>query len=131
MVGKMLGIIGGAGVAATNKLNVLIEERFTKNGAYRDARHYTQYRTIEEETEILNKCGFHDISMVQSFTRERNTGLEWAGMSVMPLKVYHERQNCFVYQIIEKNSPVFAQNINLVEVDTPNDLQRASLPVLI
>jgi aspartate racemase len=38
-MGKMLGIIGGAGVAATNKLNILIEERFTKNGAYRDAHH--------------------------------------------------------------------------------------------
>lgn len=62
---------------------------------------------------------------VLSFTRERHTGLEWSGMSVMPSKVYRGRQNCFVYQIIEKNLPVFAQNINLIEIDTPNDLQRA------
>lgn len=36
---KMIGIIGGNGVAATNKLNDLIEEEYTKNGAFRDAHH--------------------------------------------------------------------------------------------
>lgn len=35
----MIGIIGGNGVAATNKLNCLIEERLTKEGAYRDCHH--------------------------------------------------------------------------------------------
>lgn len=35
----MLGIIGGNGVAATNKLNCLIEERLTKEGAFRDGHH--------------------------------------------------------------------------------------------
>ena len=35
----MIGVIGGAGVAATNKLCQLIEELKTKNGAYRDAHH--------------------------------------------------------------------------------------------
>lgn len=35
----MIGIIGGAGVAATNKLSQLIEETYTKNGAFRDAHH--------------------------------------------------------------------------------------------
>lgn len=34
-----IGIIGGAGVAAANKLNELLEEHFTKNGAFRDAHH--------------------------------------------------------------------------------------------
>lgn len=62
---------------------------------------------------------------VIGFTRERNTGLEWSGMSVMPATAYRGRQNCFVYQIIEKNLPVYAQHIDLIEVDTPNDLQRA------
>lgn len=36
---KILGIIGGAGVAATNKLNELIEIEITKNGAKRDYDH--------------------------------------------------------------------------------------------
>jgi len=62
---------------------------------------------------------------VIGFTRERNTGLEWSGMSVMPSHVYRGRQNCFVYQIIEKHLPVYAQQIDLTEVDTPNDLERA------
>jgi len=62
---------------------------------------------------------------VLGFTRERNTGLEWSGMSVMPATAYRGRQNCFVYQIIEKFLPVYAQHIDLIEVDTPNDLQRA------
>ena len=35
----MIGVVGGNGVAATNKLCQLIEERLTKNGAYRDAHH--------------------------------------------------------------------------------------------
>ncbi|MBF7045961.1 aspartate/glutamate racemase family protein [Campylobacter volucris] len=35
----MIGIIGGAGVAATNKLNELIEIDLTKNGAFRDFHH--------------------------------------------------------------------------------------------
>lgn len=34
-----IGIIGGAGVAATNKLNELIEVELTKNGAFRDCHH--------------------------------------------------------------------------------------------
>ncbi len=62
---------------------------------------------------------------VLGFTRKRNTGLEWSGMSVMPSQIYYGRQNCFVYQIIEKNLPVYAQQIDLIEIDTPNDLQRA------
>lgn len=35
----MIGIIGGNGVAATNKLNCLIEECLTKKGAFRDGHH--------------------------------------------------------------------------------------------
>lgn len=35
----IVGIIGGAGVAATNKLLEIIEIRLTKNGAFRDAHH--------------------------------------------------------------------------------------------
>lgn len=35
----MLGIIGGNGVAATNRLLTLIEEKLTKLGAYRDCHH--------------------------------------------------------------------------------------------
>lgn len=35
----IVGVIGGAGVSATNKLNELLEEYYTKNGAFRDAHH--------------------------------------------------------------------------------------------
>lgn len=35
----MIGIIGGNGVAATNKLLQLIEEKITKNGVFRDCHH--------------------------------------------------------------------------------------------
>lgn len=35
----MLGIIGGNGVAATNRLLMLIEEKLTKAGAFRDCHH--------------------------------------------------------------------------------------------
>lgn len=35
----MIGIIGGNGVAATNKLNEIIEEKITLRGGYRDAHH--------------------------------------------------------------------------------------------
>ena len=36
---QKIGIIGGAGVAATNKLLELIEVKLTQNGAYRDCHH--------------------------------------------------------------------------------------------
>ena len=36
---NIIGIIGGNGVAATNKLNELIEIELTKNGAFRDFNH--------------------------------------------------------------------------------------------
>ena len=36
---NIVGIIGGAGVAATNKLQELIEIELTQNGAYRDCHH--------------------------------------------------------------------------------------------
>lgn len=36
---KVIGIIGGNGVAATNKLQELIEIELTKNGAFRDCHH--------------------------------------------------------------------------------------------
>lgn len=35
----IIGVIGGAGVAATNKLQELIEIHITQNGAYRDCHH--------------------------------------------------------------------------------------------
>ena len=35
----MLGVIGGNGVAATNRLCQLIEEKRTRSGAYRDDHH--------------------------------------------------------------------------------------------
>lgn len=35
----MIGVIGGNGVAATNKLLQLIEEKGTRNGAFRDCHH--------------------------------------------------------------------------------------------
>ena len=35
----MIGVIGGNGVAATNKLCSLIEEQLTKDGAFRDGHH--------------------------------------------------------------------------------------------
>lgn len=38
-MGNIIGIIGGNGVAATNKLQELIETELTKNGAYRDCHH--------------------------------------------------------------------------------------------
>ena len=35
----MIGVIGGNGVAATNRLCALVEEELTKGGAFRDAHH--------------------------------------------------------------------------------------------
>ena len=35
----MIGVIGGNGVAATNRLATLIEEKCVKAGAFRDAHH--------------------------------------------------------------------------------------------
>ena len=62
---------------------------------------------------------------VTSFTRERNTGYEWSGMALIPAGFFHSYPNCFVYQVIEKHLPIHAQQINLIEIDTPRDLINA------
>lgn len=62
---------------------------------------------------------------VSEFTRKVNTGFEWTGMSLMPSEVYRGNNNCFVYQVIEKNFPVEAQYIDLIEIDAPQDLKNA------
>lgn len=98
---------------------------FTKDDVKKMVNHKM---AIGVTTPMSDEGVFVDINEkneVLGFTRERNTGLEWSGMSVMPATIYRGRQNCFVYQIIEKNLPVYAQHIDLIEVDTPNDLQRA------
>ena len=94
-----------------------------------DVRKMVQHKmAIGVTTSISEKGVFVEIGEnheVLGFTRERNTGHEWSGMSVMPSEVYHGRKNCFVYQIIERNLPVFAQQIDLTEIDTPRDLEKA------
>ncbi len=62
---------------------------------------------------------------VTAFTRERNTGYEWSGMALIPAGLFHPHPNCFVYEVIEKHLPIYAQQINLIEIDTPDDLVNA------
>lgn len=62
---------------------------------------------------------------ITSFTRDRNTGYEWSGMALMPAGFFHSRSNCFVYQVIEKHLPIQSEHINLIEIDTPQDLVNA------
>lgn len=98
---------------------------FTKDDVTKMIRHE---RAVGVTHPMSDEGVFVDINEnrdVLCFTREQNTGFEWSGMSVMPAEFYLGRQNCFVYQIIEKNLPVYAQQIDLIEVDTPDDLQRA------
>lgn len=52
----MIGIIGGNGVAATNKLCQLIEEKQTKLGAFRDAHH--QEMLIWQATQAPSRSMF-------------------------------------------------------------------------
>ena len=98
---------------------------FTKN----DVNKMIDHKMAIGVTHPMSDQGvFVDVNennIVSGFTRERNTGLEWSGMSVMPSELYRGRRNCFVYQIIENNLPVFAQQVDLMEVDTPSDLERA------
>ena len=62
---------------------------------------------------------------VTAFTRERNTGYEWSGMALIPAGFFHCHPNCFVYEVIEKHLPIYAQQTNLIEIDTPEDLVNA------
>lgn len=62
---------------------------------------------------------------VTGFTRERNTGFEYAGMAVIPAGLFHNRPNSFVYEVLQQHLPIDSQHINLLEIDTPRDLERA------
>lgn len=55
----MLGIIGGNGVAATNRLLTLIEEKLTRGGAFRDCHH----PEIVEIGKKLGACGCTELCM--------------------------------------------------------------------
>lgn len=54
----MIGVIGAAGVAATNKLCELIEEKMTLNGAYRDAHHPEML--IWQATQVPSRSMFYE-----------------------------------------------------------------------
>ena len=57
----MIGVIGGNGVAATNRLCALVEEKMTNSGAYRDAHHpemiIWQATQVPSRYTRLCKCG--------------------------------------------------------------------------
>ena len=59
------------------------------------------------------------------FTRDYNTGFEWTGMAMIPAGIFHHHPDCYVFQVIEKYLPIQSQEINLIEIDTPEDLDRA------
>ena len=54
----MIGVIGAAGVAATNKLCELIEEKLTRNGAFRDAHHPEML--IWQATQVPSRSLFYE-----------------------------------------------------------------------
>lgn len=62
---------------------------------------------------------------VTAFTRKHNTGYEWSGMALLSAGIFHSHPNCFVYEVIENYLPISAQQINLIEIDTPDDLLNA------
>lgn len=54
----MIGVIGAAGVAATNKLCELIEVKLTENGAFRDAHHPEML--IWQATQVPSRSLFYE-----------------------------------------------------------------------
>ena len=98
---------------------------FTKNEVKKMIQHNMAVGVTAPMSEESVFVEINEKNEVLRFTRDRNTGHEWSGMSMMPSNIFHGRPNCFVYQIIERYLPVFAQHINLIEIDTQNDLQRA------
>ncbi|MBF0117642.1 MAG: NTP transferase domain-containing protein [Desulfobacterales bacterium] len=66
---------------------------------------------------------------VTGFTRERNTGHEWSGMALLKAGFFHKRPDSFVYEVIQKYLPIKAKRINLLEIDTPDDLEKARIRI--
>lgn len=81
----MLGIIGGAGVAATNLLQIRIEQAFTQAGAFRDAHHPEmlsfQATQVPSRSLFLEGRGASFVPEYQRIARQ----LEAAGASLIAM----------------------------------------------
>ncbi len=62
---------------------------------------------------------------VARFARSPRTTHEWCGIACMSRVKMPERQSTFVYQVLEQDLPLAAQDILCYEVDTPDDLEFA------
>jgi choline kinase len=67
--------------------------------------------------------------IVTRFQRAPRTGLEWIGIAYLD-NSHLEYKNCWTYQILERKLPIAAKQIQEMEVDTPNDLERANRALL-
>lgn len=67
--------------------------------------------------------------IVDRFQRSPRTNLEWIGIAYLD-NSHIEYKNCWTYQILEKKLPIRARQIQAMEIDTPNDLERANRALL-
>jgi aspartate racemase len=106
----ILGIIGGAGVAATNKFNELLEVKLTRKGAFRDCHHPIvisyQATTVPSRSMFLESKGE---SFVPGYI-EVGKQLKSAGATVLCMTC-----NTAHYAINEIQKNIDLPFINLVE----------------
>lgn len=98
---------------------------FTKEDVNNMLQHDTAIGVTEPNSEQGVFVELDNSHFVTEFTRKRNTGYEWSGMALLPAGIFHSHPNCFVYEVIENCLPIYAQQINLIEIDTPDDLLHA------
>jgi choline kinase len=98
---------------------------FTKEDVNNMLKHELAIGVTEPNSELGVFVELDTFNCVTAFTRKRNTGYEWSGMALLQAGFFHSHPNCFVYEVIENYLPIHAQKINLIEIDTPDDLFNA------
>jgi aspartate racemase len=111
MGNKIVGIIGGAGVAATNKLNLLIEEHLTNNGAFRDSHHpeIVIYQAVNVPSRSMYLEGRGE-SFIPGYIKVGNK-LKFIGAEILCMSC-----NTAHYAITELQDKIGLPFINMVEL---------------
>lgn len=110
MMKKLVGIIGGAGVAATNKLLEIIETSLTQNGAFRDCHHPEM--VVYQATQAPSRSMFLEGKGKNFFDDYVNIGLRLKSINATKLCMCC---NTAHYSIFELEKAIGLPFINLID----------------
>jgi choline kinase len=129
----MLGSVGFSRKVLFLDGDLIIEsaslDRFLERAALVDHLLGVTRAKSSEAVFVSTKLGPHNESLeVQRFHREPPSPFEWANLFSTSPALLMEGDR-YVYECLERHLPMSAEEVNLYEIDTPDDLSRANAGV--